>query len=88
MKKSLTRRLTDFKKWCRWSDSNRHAAKAQDFESCVSTISPHRHIKYFTIKLSFLQANKFVSITIEKRSKILYNKLVLKLINFIEVENE
>ena len=52
---------------------------AQDFESCVSTISPHRHRIYFTIIYAFLQVNNFTSIFIDKMHKILYNKLVLKL---------
>src|SRR3954468_10972917 len=30
--------------WCRWSDSNRHGClRPQDFKSCASAISPHRH---------------------------------------------
>ena len=30
--------------WCRWSDSNRHDfLRSQDFKSCASAISPHRH---------------------------------------------
>lgn len=30
--------------WCRWSGSNRHGRLSpQDFKSCASAISPHRH---------------------------------------------
>ena len=35
---------TIVRRWCRWSDSNRHDfLRSQDFKSCASAISPHRH---------------------------------------------
>ncbi len=38
------RRPTTLSSWCRWSDSNRHNFLGfQDFKSCASAISPHRH---------------------------------------------
>jgi hypothetical protein len=37
-------RLRACEDWCRWSDSNRHDfLRSQDFKSCASAISPHRH---------------------------------------------
>ena len=33
--------------WCRWSGSNRHVLlRTQDFKSCASAISPHRHYRH------------------------------------------
>ena len=33
--------------WCRWSGSNRHGLlRPQDFKSCASAISPHRHWRH------------------------------------------
>src|SRR6266704_2780637 len=41
----LTLCCTHNEEWCRWSDSNRHDfLRSQDFKSCASAISPHRHV--------------------------------------------
>src|SRR5437879_3236491 len=40
---NLEEKLDDF--WCRWRDLNPHDfLRSQDFKSCASAISPHRHL--------------------------------------------